>query len=403
VERPIWLVRAGPIECDDPDVPRPLPPAAADPAAPISPPGTGGTAGGPATMSRRRYNSDLALEPPFSEAEAAEAEAEAGGQKAAGVGPQNEAEAAEAGGEDDYWASFHGRASWQREPAAPAAGGGRVVYSWPPAQKASTCSWLIALAHLATCSERTLALRLPPQSVHGASLNDQGCYLARRMGRLIAAEGRKYRRPPPHIFTRYPLPPSPRAVTRQAPVLGCGRGMHARSCERRRRVCGVRAAHAAPLQPVFTYVRVTHVRTCMRRVTLYGVRIRVTHVSVSESRTSPYPSHARLRIRVTHVSPHGRPSITAHLRACPPPSTPEPARESPPTSPVVPSRAIYAAHRSSRGANARAQPQYVCPLTAPACACAKRALSNGPAHTHAHTPRTKTRTRSGRAKHAAAR
>jgi hypothetical protein len=122
VERPIWLVRAGPIECDDPDVPGPLPAAAGDSAAPSSPPGTGGTAGGPASVSRRRYSSDLALEPPYSEAEAAEAEAEAGGQKAPGDGPQKEAEAAEAADQDDCWASLHGRASWQREPAARAGG-----------------------------------------------------------------------------------------------------------------------------------------------------------------------------------------------------------------------------------------------------------------------------------------
>ncbi len=39
----------------------------------------------------------------------------------------------------------------------------------------------MALSHLATCSERTLALRLPPQSVHGASLNTQGAHLARQV------------------------------------------------------------------------------------------------------------------------------------------------------------------------------------------------------------------------------
>ena len=197
VERPIWLVRAGPIECEESDLPGPLPAGSSDPgaAAPHSPSGGASLgAGGAQGVSRRRYNSDLALEPPFSEAEAAEAEAEAAG------GQTEEGESVPE--EDDYWASFHGRASWQREPPPPPAGG-RVAYSWPPAQKASTCSWLIALAHLATCSERTLALRLPPQSVHGASLNEQGCFLARRVGKLIAAEGRKFRRPPPHIFTRH--------------------------------------------------------------------------------------------------------------------------------------------------------------------------------------------------------
>ena len=30
----------------------------------------------------------------------------------------------------------------------------------------------------------------------------QGRYLARRVGKLVAAENRKFRRPAPHIFTR---------------------------------------------------------------------------------------------------------------------------------------------------------------------------------------------------------
>ena len=159
VERPIWLVRVGPIECDDSD-----PPPAADGVGPL--PQIAGVAS-PAmsgAAARRRYNSDISIEPLFTEeADARDAE------KAA----EEEPGPAE---EDDYWASFHGRASWQREPPPAPAGagsGGRAVYSWPPAQKASTCSWLIALAHLNSCSDRTLALRLPPQSVHGASLNEQ--------------------------------------------------------------------------------------------------------------------------------------------------------------------------------------------------------------------------------------
>jgi hypothetical protein len=61
----------------------------------------------------------------------------------------------------------------------------------------------MALAHLDTCGEETLSLRLPPQSVHGASLNRAGTALARRVGRLIAADCAKCGYGPAHIFTRW--------------------------------------------------------------------------------------------------------------------------------------------------------------------------------------------------------
>ena len=42
VERPVWLVRAGPIDCDDPDLPAPLPAPTTD-----APPAPGHTTAPP--------------------------------------------------------------------------------------------------------------------------------------------------------------------------------------------------------------------------------------------------------------------------------------------------------------------------------------------------------------------
>ena len=43
---------------------------------------------------------------------------------------------------------------------------------------------------------------LPGMRREGERGGGQGRYLARRVGKLVAAENRKFRRPAPHIFTR---------------------------------------------------------------------------------------------------------------------------------------------------------------------------------------------------------